>query len=386
MMNISIIGHHITKFGELWDRSLQDLLTEALQNSVNQAFERTGLKPGDIDAIFVSNKASGSFNHQRHVSALASEHFDHFPPAIRVEAACASGGVAIMSACQALRSGQYKTVLVVGVEKMTDASAAETTQILASAANMELEYGSTFPGLYALLAQAHMTAFGTSRENLSAVAVKNHRHAVSNPTAQFRREMTLEQVSNSALVADPLRILDCSPISDGAAAVVLTSQDVSDRQSTTATIIGQGQGQDSLDLASRASFTELAATVRAAKEAYTQAGVAAKDIQMAEVHDCFTIAEILASEDLGFVPKGAGGEAVIAGKTTYGGAVVINPSGGLKACGHPVGATGVKQLAYLASMIEKGACELGLTHNVGGSGATAVVNILAKKGKKGLSR
>jgi acetyl-CoA C-acetyltransferase len=364
-MEINIIGHHITKFGEHWDRDAKDLMQEAVLESVRQA----GIDPGEIEAVFVANKAGGSFHGQRHLNALASQLFEHHPPSMRIEGACASGGLAVLAAEYALLSGQYQTVMVVGVEKMTDVSASETTRILASAADAQTEYGSTFPGLYAILAQQHMLTYGTTREQLSAVAVKNHAHALNNPKAQFHKSFTLEQVSNSQLVADPLRVLDCSPISDGAAAVILSRQPVKGR----AQIIGFGHGQDSLDLAGRASLTSLAATKRAADQAYTQAGMSPQQIQAAEVHDCFTIAEILAAEDLGFARPGE-----TANHTPK--KPIINHSGGLKACGHPVGATGVKQIAYLAHLLETQQYQTGLTHNVGGSGATAVVHIL--KGTK----
>lgn len=369
-MTISVLGKYTTNFGELWDQGLRGLLFEAIDGALMDA----DLQPKQIEAVFVANKAGGSFSNKRHLSSLASQHLGHFPPATRVEAACASGGLALLTAEQALLSGQFQTVLVVGVEKMTDAESAETTKILASAADMINEYGSTFPGLYALLAQAHMNKFGTTREALSAVAVKNHRHACQNLKAHFCREISLEQVSHSKLVADPLRLLDCSPISDGAAAVVLTTQKVGKK----ARVLAAGQGQDSLDLASRKSLTELAATKRAARLAYERSGLKPSEMQIAEVHDCFTIAELLAVEDLGFAKKGQSGQMTLEGKTTYDGKIVINPSGGLKACGHPVGATGVKQLVYVSELIEKGEYKYGLTHNVGGSGATAVVHIIGK--------
>lgn len=377
-MNISILGSRITQFGELWDKSLQDLLIEAMDEAVNNS----GLEPKEIEAIYVANKAGGGFVNQRHLNALASGHFAHLPPAFRIEAACASGGLALVSAEQALLSGQFKTVLVVGVEKMTDVSSSQTTQLLATAADMAQEYGSTFPALYALLANIHMQKFGTTRKQLSAVAVKNHGHAMSNPQAQYHKEFSLDQVSNSLLVADPLRLLDCSPITDGAAAVVLTSQDplnqLEDSGKNKPQILGVGHAQDSLSLAGRKSLTELSATQKAAKQAFRQAKLSPQDIKVAEVHDCFTIAELLAIEDLGFVEKGQGGPATLAGKTS-GKKLTINHSGGLKACGHPVGATGVKQVAYLAQLIENDVYDQALAHNVGGSGATAVVHILGGK-------
>lgn len=367
-MKISILGHHITKFGELWDQSLSDLLEEAVTNAISNS----GLEDSEVDAIFVSNMSGGQYDNQLHLGALVSQMVAGNPPAMRIEGACASGGLALLAAQQSLLSGQYQNVLVVGAEKMNDADSSLTTQYLAGAANYGAEFGSTFPGLYAILANAHMSEFGTTRDQLSAVAQKNHLHSFDNPQAQYHKSFTIEQINKSILVADPLRLLDCSPITDGAAAVVLSSKKVKGKVQ----IIGRGHGQDSLDLANRQSLTELQATKKAAQQAYQSANIKAQDIEVAEVHDCFTIAEILATEDLGFIEKGKGGQAALDGETTYEGKIVINPSGGLKASGHPIGATGVKQVAYLANLLEQGKFKLALAHNVGGSGATAVVNIL----------
>jgi acetyl-CoA C-acetyltransferase len=367
-MKINIAGSYISKFGELFDKSLTDLIKE----SVAGVLKDSSVPAEEIEAIFVANKAGGSFSDQRHLNALVSQQFSHFPPAMRIEGACASGALAVVAAEQAIASGKYQTVLVLGVEKMTDLSASETTEVLATAASREEEYASTFPGLYAILANYHMHKYGTSREDLSSVVVKNHKHAMENPKAQFHKEFTAEIVVQSALVADPLRLLDCSPISDGAAALVLTSKNLKNK----AKILSYGHAQDSLSLAGRKNLDELLATKKAAIEAYKLADLSSKDIEAAEVHDCFSIAEIMAIEDLGFFKKGEGGKASSKGQTSYGGKIVINPSGGLKACGHPVGATGVKQIAFLAKQLEKKQFKKVLAHNVGGSGATAVVHIL----------
>lgn len=368
---LSIIGTAVTQFGELWDRSLSDLFCEAAQAAIADA----GLHVEEIDAIFVANKAAGSFENQSHINALVSQCFPHFPPAMRIEAACASGGAAMLAAEYALRAGQYQTVLVVGVEKMTDVSAEETTQILSSAADATAQYGSTFPALYALLADAYLREHQRGPEVLAAVAVKNHKHALSNSKAQFHKEITVEDVLRSMVVAPPLHVLDCSPISDGAAAVVLTTQSRKGTM-TKAHIVGAGHGQDFVTLADRQSFTQLPATRRAAQQAFAQANLQPQDIIVAEVHDCFTIAEVLALADLGFFSQQDAATAAEEGNTTYGGQIIINPSGGLKACGHPVGATGVKQIAYLAELLTSSEHRYALAHNVGGAGATAVVHIL----------
>ncbi|MCB9813452.1 MAG: thiolase domain-containing protein [Pseudomonadales bacterium] len=417
---IRIVGTYISdQFGELWDKSLAVLINEAVNGVIKSVSKNHDFDPEEIEAVFIANMASGLFNNQLHLNAMVSQIFNHYPPAIRVEGACASGSLALITAQNALNSGRYKTVLVLGVEKMTDLNSNEATKVLSSASDYDFEYGSTFPALYALLAKAHMHKYGTTREQLSAVSVKNHRHAINNPKAHFRKIFTSEQVSKSSMVADPLRLLDCSPVSDGASAVILSTKEVgnllnlnkkdiskSRRKNKIISyenkpkIIGFGHAQDSLSLANRQSLTSLLATKKAAKEAFAHAGITHNDVKVAEVHDCFTIAEILAIEDLGFFKPGTGGKATLDGKTTFGGEIIINPSGGLKACGHPVGATGVKQVAYLAEFLEnqdkigfkppsgsisesklglrKQKFQYALAHNVGGSGATVVVHILEK--------
>lgn len=385
--SVKIVGSFISDhFGELWDKSLNDLIEEAVVGVMKSVSDKNDFDPEEIEAVYIANMASGIFNNQLHLNAVVSELFRHFPPSIRVEGACASGSLAMIAAQDSLNSGRYKTVLVLGVEKMTDFNSNEATKVLSSASDYSFEYGSTFPALYALLAKAHMHKYGTTREHLSAVSVKNHTHALTNPKAHFKKSFTLEQVNESSMVADPLRLLDCSPVSDGASAVILSTKPSGKLLGGSKVIyknkpkiIGLGHAQDSLSLANRESLTSLNATVKASKDAFKQANITPKDVKVAEVHDCFTIAEILAIEDLGFFKKGTGGQATLDGETTYGGKVLINPSGGLKACGHPVGATGVKQVAYLAELLEKGIeYKYALAHNVGGSGATVVVHILEK--------
>jgi acetyl-CoA C-acetyltransferase len=245
----------------------------------------------------------------------------------------------------------------------------------------ERSAGATFPGLYAVLARTHMKEFGTREEELASVAVKNHYHASLNPNAQFHNILTVEQVMKSSRIADPLKLLDCSPISDGAAAVLITSK----KTVRAITVAASSVATDTLGLAQRKSLTELKAPREAAEKAYALSGISPKHIDVAEVHDCFTIAEILAMEDLGFYKKGKAAEAIVRGDTKLGTSkhLVVNPSGGLKGCGHPVGATGIKQVVEIVEQLrgKTGArqvpgARVGLTHNVGGSGATAVVHIL----------
>lgn len=369
MKPLFIVGAGLTDFGELWGMSLEALFSQAM----TAAIQSSGLRPGQIEAVYVANMAAEAYEGQAHLGPLVSALLPHHPPAMRVEGACASGSLALLSAEAALLAGLYKTVLVIGAEKMTDASAAESTRILAGAADIHREQGSTFPGLYALLAQQHMAKYGTTRDQLSAVSVKNHQHALKNPHAQFHKALTAEQIEQSPLIADPLRLLDCSPISDGAAAILLSTNTT---DNALARITGFGHACDSLDLAHRESLTSLAATKRAAKDAFAMAKTSVSHIEAAEVHDCFTIAELLALEDIGFFAPGEAGSATLRGETKHGGKLVINPSGGLKGCGHPVGATGIKQVAYLAQEIAQEKYQRTLAHNVGGSGATAVVHIV----------
>ncbi|MDO8625571.1 MAG: thiolase domain-containing protein, partial [Candidatus Diapherotrites archaeon] len=250
----------------------------------------------------------------------------------------------------------------------------------------ELFHGATFPALYAFLAQVHMQKFGTTEEMMAACSVKNHANGMHNPIAQFHKEITISDVMNSGYIATPLKLLDCSPITDGAAVLILCETQKAKKLTDQAVeIIGSGQASDSLALTGRKSLTELMATRLAAKDAYKQAGITAKDIDLAEVHDCFSVAEILAIEDLGFFKKGAGGPAALNGETAIDGQIAINTSGGLKSDGHPVGATGVKQAAEIfyqlngiAGKRQRENAKIGLSHNVGGSGATAVVHVYRK--------
>jgi len=385
MRDVAIIGVGITKFGELWDKSFRALITEAGTKAILDA----GIEGKDIDALFVGSMSPGRFIGQEHIGALVADssglHVMNIPTT-RVENACASGGLALRQAYISVASGIHDIVVVGGVEKMTDVIGGEATDILAMAADQEWEafFGVTFPALYAMIARRHMHEYGTTREQLAEVAVKNHDNGLLNPNAHFRRKITVDSVLNATMVADPLTVLDCSPISDGAAALVLAPLDKAKQYTDKIVkISGSGQASDSLALHGREDICTFKATVEAARQAYKQAGVEPKDIDFAEVHDCFTIAEILAIEDLGFVKKGEGGKATEEGRTRIDGDIPINPSGGLKAKGHPVGATGIAQAAEVVLQLRGEAgerqvkdAEIGLTHNIGGSGATCVVHIL----------
>ncbi len=375
-MKIKVVGTGLTKFGELWDKDLLDLTLEASYDAINDS----GLPINEIDAVFVANMLHGKLTGQDHLGALVASALGVKGASFRVEGACASGGLAVHLAIQSLLAGTYQNVLVVGAEKMTDASSGEiSTALMGAGGEDERRAGLTFPALYALMAKAHMQKYGTTRRHLASVSVKNHYHASMNEKAQFPFEVTMEKVLESPVISSPFTLFDASPISDGAGAVVLSAED----DGKGVYITGSAVATDTVDLASRKSLTEIVATKQAAQKALQQAGVEISDIKVAEVHDCFTIAEILAMEDLGFCKKGLGGEFVQKGSTRLGGKIPVNTSGGLKACGHPVGATGVKQIIEVTHQLQKKAgkrqvqgANVGLTHNVGGSGATVVVHIL----------
>ncbi|HIH10367.1 MAG TPA: thiolase domain-containing protein [Candidatus Diapherotrites archaeon] len=384
MRGVSIVGAGQTSFGEHWEKSFKELIAEA----GIKAIDDSGLARKDIQAVYGGCMASGRFIGQEHIGALIADQLGLNPiPSTRLEAACASGGVALRNGYIAVASGLYDIVAVGGIEKMTEVSTEDASFALGGAGDQETELfmGATFPALYALMARSHMKEFGTTEEQMASVSVKNHKNAVHNPFAQFRTEITVEQVMQSGYVASPLKLLDCSPISDGAAAVILCASDVAKKMKMdgkAVEIIASTQASDTLALAHRHNLYETRAAKIAADQAYKQAGIKPADVSFAEAHDCFSAAEIMAIEALGFCKQGEGGKFTEQGNTALNGAIPVNTSGGLKACGHPVAATGVKQAieAYLqlnemAGKRQVRGAETGLTHNVGGSGATAVVHI-----------
>ena len=384
MREVAIVGIGVTEFGEKWETSFRNLFVEAGA----KALEDANMGGDQIDEMFVGNMSAGRFVLQEHIGALIADYAglagNHIP-APRVEAACASGGLAFRQAYTTVASGLNDIVIAGGVEKMTDVGGSETTDALAAAADREWEglVGATFPGLYAMIATDYMHKYGLTREQLAMVSVKNHANGAKNPIAQYRKNITVEDVMKSTQVADPLRLLDCSPVTDGAAAVILCPMEMA-RQFTDTPIrvLASTQACDTISLHDRRDISTLDATVAAGKRAYAQAGLTPKEIGMVEVHDCFTIAELCAIEDLGFCAKGEAGKLTEDGQTALGGSIPVNPSGGLKSCGHPVGATGIKQVAEIVEQLrgEAGArqvdAEIGMTHNVGGTGATVVTNIL----------
>ncbi len=340
-----------------------------------------------IESFYLGNFAGPGFTGQNHLAPYISTALGmNGIPSTRFEAACASSGAAFHHAFWEVASGVYDIVMVAGVEKMTCQPTSRVTEILAGAGDCatEVKAGSTFPSLFAMIARRHMHDFGTTREHLSAVAVKNHANGLLNPDAQMRKAITLEQAMNARPIAEPLNLYDCSLISDGAAAVVLCPADrAREFSDKPVKVLGVGQASDFVALDRKPDITTFAAVRRAAGKAYAMAGVKAPDIEFAELHDCFTIAEIVAMEDLGFVPRGRGGFFSAEGGTRRDGPMPINASGGLKSKGHPVGATGVAQICDLVQQIrcEAGERQLkrnsaGLAQNLGGSGATCVVTIL----------
>jgi acetyl-CoA C-acetyltransferase len=324
--------------------------------------------------IIVGNMLAEVTNGQAHLSAIASSLLPHHPPALRIESACGSGAFALHTACAMLESGRAKTILVIGVEKMTDVSVDDVSSALMGAADSEDDRpsGLTFPGLFGLIARRYMHEFGLSREDLSLVSALHHTQAVENPFAQFRSALTPEAVTKSTMVSDPLRLLDCSPISDGAAACILSTAIESPLRLAASQI-----ASDSLSITKRPSLTSFSATKDAGERALSEAEIRLSDIGFLETHDCFSIAALINLEDLGFADPGEGIEVyrtlMADGRDAK---LQVNRSGGLKACGHPVAATGVKQLIDLGKQLTVNEARFGMTHNFGGACATCGVHIL----------
>ena len=385
MRDVSVIGIGITRFGELWDRSLRELGLETGLAAISDA----GITSKDIDALYIGNMAAGSTLQQEHVSALIADYCgltSQNIPATRVEAASASGGLAIRQAYMAISGGFIDVAVVGGAEKMTDVSDSESsyTVSMGSDEQWEAQTGATFASLHAMIAQSHMDEFGTTREQLSAISEKNHYHASMNPMAQFPFKISGEAVSNSGIVSSPLRMLDCAPNSDGAAAVVLCATEKAKKfKKKGIRLIGSGQASDTLSLHHREHLNRLPAIGIAAKRAFKSCGKKVTDIDLIEVHDNFTISEVIALEEIGIFKRGKAAEMSLKGETRLGGKIAVNTSGGLKARGHAPGATGIAQIIEVVKQLRgeagdrqvKGA-KIGMTENHGGTAATAVVHIL----------
>ncbi|OGK37884.1 hypothetical protein A3F03_01565 [Candidatus Roizmanbacteria bacterium RIFCSPHIGHO2_12_FULL_41_11] len=383
-MRTKVIGYYNSKFGELWNKSLADLIDEAIAG----VLQSVRLARADIDAVFFGNMLGGILENSLFNSALIAQIMETTVPVYRLEAACASGGLAFQTATNYLKSNKNKTVLVLGAEKMTDVSVERATEALTAASAAEEQIaGLTFPGLYAMMAQVYLHQYRYDEEHLAYISVKNHYHGSLNEKAQFRKTITVDKVLASPYVAYPLKILSSSAISDGAAALILTNDPVRVKSSRSAVdVLSSEVATDCLAIKNRDSLTELYATQVAAEKAFCEAKIKRNRIDVAEVHDCFSIAEILAMEDIGFWKRGEGGKKAKEMSTQLGTnqRLVVNTSGGLKAAGHPVGATGVKQIGELFLQLTKQAksrlvknAHFALAHNVGGAGGMAVVSILA---------
>lgn len=380
MKNVYVCGTGETLLGKLPDRSSRELIQEAGTKAIQDA----GIGIDEIEAVYVGNFAGGQLMNQGHLGALVAEELGiSGVPSMRVEAACASGGLAYLQGVHAIQTGLYETVLVGGVEKMTHQTTPIVTKALASAMDVDLEAASglSFPGAFGLIAQRYFYEHRNVKEEMAMVSVNSHANAALNPHAQMRKEVSIEKVLEAPLIADPLGLYDCSLITDGAAFLVLSSKPVS--RSQCIEVAGIGHGGDALTLAAKKSITSFAATKRAAGKAYEQARLAPKDIDLAEVHDCFSITQIINMEDLGFAEAGKGGDAIRSGDISRSGRIPINTSGGLKAKGHPIGATGICQVVEVVTQLRGEAGErqvsdasVGLTHNIGGTAATCVVSIL----------
>ena len=412
---VALIGAGMCKFGNNFPlKRNPDMWVDAWLKALETV--DNGIEPKDIDACYVGNYSSDLFNHQGHLGPQMANLVGLTPkPAPRFEGACASSGIALRQAILAIASGVHDVIAVSGVECMTELPTVGVTDVLATASDSTFEYpaGATFPGLYAAVASAHFHKYGTTAEDLMRVGIKNHENGKENPYAQMQKsiselmaskikrmesqgrdapdwkdEMDFLKSSSNPIIASPLRLFDCSLITDGAACLFLTSADVAKKFTDTPIwITGTGQGSASLSLHDRDILTSFVATKEASKQAYNMSGLGPNDIQIAEVHDCFTIAEILAMEDLGFYEKGKAVDAIKNGDSKLNGTKPINTSGGLKSKGHPVGATGAAQAVEIFKQMRgiaernrqvKFDVERALTHNLGGSGGTCVITIYQK--------
>ncbi|AZH25040.1 thiolase domain-containing protein [Haloplanus aerogenes] len=384
MTGVRVAGVGLTQFGRHPERTGRDLFGEAAL----AARKESAVPPEDIESINYGNFMGSLAERQGHQAPLMAEMAGLQCPATRYEEACASAGVAIREAVRTVRSGEADVVLAGGCERMTNLSTADVTEALATAADelYEIRAGMTFPGAYALMARAYFEQFGGEREDLAHIAVKNHDNALPNEYAQFHRAITVGEVLDAPMVSDPIGLLDACPVTDGASAIVLVSDEYAEEHDLDApvSITGSGQGGDNLALHDRENLAVTPATERAAAEAYDDAGCTAGDVDLVEVHDCFTIAEVLALEGLGFYDSGEGIGAARRGETTATGKLPVNLSGGLKAKGHPVGATGGSQIAEMTRLLRGDHpnsehvedATLGVTHNAGGTVASAVVHVL----------
>lgn len=384
MRDVAITGIGSTAFGRHDGREIGSLAVEA----ASAALARAGVDQREIGAVYLGNFVAGPLTGQEVLAGLVADELGLANvPCTKVEGACASGGIAFRHAVLAVQSGQCDAALVIGVEKMTQASGAQVTQALNCAMDHRADApsGLTFPGLFGMAWRVHAARYGTTREDVAAVIMKNKANGLRNPLAQMGAELSLDVIRQSQPIADPLQLYDCCPVSDGAAALVVVAKDrARSAPDLPIDVLAAIQTRGSSRIAGHADIASFDATVSAAERAFAAAGLAPKDIDFVELHDCFSIAEIIDSEDLGLVPRGLGAKWAAEGRTAVGGSIPINPSGGLLAKGHPVGATGVGQL-YEAVLQLRGQhanqvsnARIGMTHNLGGTGVACTVSILGR--------
>ncbi|MCG3088159.1 thiolase C-terminal domain-containing protein [Sporosarcina cyprini] len=377
MTNVYVHGVGMTQFGTFVDRTMKDLLLEACIQALNEAGNPK------VDAVYVGNFMGGSIYNQEILGAIVANELGlGFIPTAKVEGACASGGIAVRQGVLGIQSGEYETVLVAGVEKMKHASTADVTQAINAAMDNdsnEKRAGLTFPGFFGVLANRYFYETGASKKHLAMVALKNRENAMQNPLAQFRKPATLEEIMEARMITNPLGLFDCSPMTDGAAAVVLSSKKSPVHVRSSAQSSGPTQMQDADDLLSIPAIKE------SGRLAYEKAGVGPEDIDVVEIHDCFSMTEMLAIEELGFFAKREGWKAIEEGRTKVTGDKPVNTSGGLLSRGHPIGATGISQIYQLVHQLRgtapnqvEGNPRLALAQNLGGTGSYSVVHILER--------
>lgn len=380
MESVCVLGAGSTKYGKLAD-SISDITIQASMDAIDSA----GIDPKEIDAGYISN-VFGIADKQVHLGPVIMSNLG-IPekPSLSIESACGSGSVSFREAFANVAAGFYDAVLVAGVEKVTHTGTEWTTTYFSYCSDFfyEGQAGASFPGLFASMARAYLTEFKTTEEDFANVAVKNHENGILNPKAHLRKKITVDDVLNSAVVASPLKLYDCCPFSDGASSVILCNEKFAkDHSKDYVKVIGSGRGGSPAALQGREHLTTIPSTKLAAAAAYKMAGITAADVDFAEVHDCFTVAEVIDTEDLGFFPKGEGAKAATQGRTKLNSDISINPSGGLKSKGHPIGATGVGQVAEVFDQLTGNAgqrtvkdAHVGLTHNFGATGASCAVHI-----------
>ena len=385
MSRVAIVGIGHSKFGKRTDVNVAELAFE----SIKQAVDDAGVDKGDIKNVVVGS--AGGWYEESLPAVIINEYAGLGQVGtMRVEAACASGSAAVKAAYNSILSGEGDVAMAVGVEKMTEVDTMTSIELIGRAGSYMWEfenYGMTFPAYYALYAVAHMNKFGTTEEDMSRVAVKAHHYGSLNPLAQFQKEITLEKAMGSQVVSWPLKLYDACPLTDGSAAVVLASEEVAKKLTDTPIWIkGVGYSSDSANLSRREDYVGLQASVTAAERAYAMAKISPSEVDVATCHDCFTIAELMAYEDLGFCKKGDGAKMIREGQTEVGGRIPVNLDGGLKAKGHPIGATGVSMAVEITKQLrnEAGSHQapikngVGLVHNVGGTGHYAYVTVLSR--------